>query len=56
MTTTQQKDGKLWEEQAIEIINRAKVYIPKGTMDARKIKVINRKQLISYIIAEGYGK
>jgi hypothetical protein len=52
----QKPDGKQWEERIIERINKASVYIPRDVVHADKIITLDRRKLISYVQAEGYGK
>lgn len=52
----QKPDGKAWEQRIIARILTLTVYVPKGALDANKIRAVNKSTLIRYIEAEGYGK
>lgn len=52
----QKPDGKEWEERIIKRINRATVYIPRNTTRADQMVTLDRRRLISFVEAEGYGK
>jgi len=49
-------DGKKWEDKVIARILKLTIYVPHGTLDATKIRAIDKSTLIRYIEAEGYGK
>lgn len=56
MIIIQSKDGKIWEERIITRILKQIIYVPLGTLNADKIRAVNKRDLIRHIEAEGYGK
>lgn len=52
----QKPDGREWEERVITRINRATVYVPRNVTRADQIVTLDRRKLIAYVEAEGYGK
>ena len=52
----QKPDGKAWEQRIITRILKLTVYVPKGALDANKIRAINKSDLIHYVVEEGYGR
>lgn len=56
ITVWQRPDGKEWEERIIKRINNAIIYIPRDTTRADQMVTLDRRKLINYVEAEGYGK
>lgn len=56
LTIFQKPDGYDWEQRVIKRINKATVYVPRDVTSADKIVTLDRRKLISFVEAEGYGK